>query len=150
MFEFISGRYPLCLEFNDGLIFMITRAALLYLSKQNRLKDVLSSVAGFKQITRRFIAGENIDDAINAIRELNQLGITASFDHLGESISSEAEAAAEVREYLRVLNRIEASGINSNVSVKLTQLGLDIDEALCLRTCNASSKKPHGTITLCE
>ncbi|HYE74549.1 MAG TPA: proline dehydrogenase, partial [Blastocatellia bacterium] len=111
---------------------MITRAALLYLSKQNRLKDVLSSVAGFKQITRRFIAGENIDDAINAIRELNQLGITASFDHLGESISSEAEAAAEVREYLRVLNRIEASGINSNVSVKLTQLGLDIDEALCL------------------
>lgn len=111
---------------------MITRAAILYLSKQNRLKDLLSSVAGFKQITRRFIAGENIDDAINAIRELNQLGITASFDHLGESISSEAEAAAEVREYLRVLNKIEDSGINSNVSVKLTQLGLDIDEALCL------------------
>jgi proline dehydrogenase len=111
---------------------MITRTALLYLSKQNRLKDVLSSFAGFKQITKRFIAGENIDDALNAIRELNAQGITASFDHLGESISSEAEAAAEVREYLRVLSRIDATGINSNVSVKLTQLGLDIDEGLCL------------------
>jgi proline dehydrogenase len=111
---------------------MITRTALLYLSRQNRLKDVLSSFAGFKHITRRFIAGENIDDALEAIRDLNRQGITASFDHLGESISSEAEAAAEVREYLRVLSRIEATGINSNVSVKLTQLGLDIDEALCL------------------
>jgi proline dehydrogenase len=111
---------------------MITRTALLYLSKQRRLKDVLSSFAGFKHITRRFIAGENIDDALEAIRELNRQGITASFDHLGESISSEAEAAAEVREYLRVLGRIEATGIDSNVSVKLTQLGLDIDAGLCL------------------
>jgi len=112
---------------------MITRTALLYLSKQHSLKDFFSRFAAFKKITRRFIAGENIDDAITAIRELNALGITASFDHLGESISSEAEAEVEVREYLRVLNRIEATGIDSNASVKLTQLGLDIDEGLCLR-----------------
>lgn len=112
---------------------MITRSALLYLSRQHRLKDFLSGVPGFRQVTRRFIAGESIDDAISAIRQLNALGITASFDHLGESISSEAEAEADVREYLHVLDRIAATGINSNVSVKPTQLGLDIDESLCLR-----------------
>lgn len=106
---------------------------MLYLSRQRRLKEVLSRFPGFKQITRRFIAGENIDDAIEAIRELNSLGITASFDHLGESISSPAEAESDVVEYLHVLERIDAMRINSNVSVKPTQVGLDIDEALCLR-----------------
>src|SRR5262249_53557848 len=73
----------------------------------------------------------NIDDAIKAIRELNWLGITASFDHLGESTISKVEAESDVREYMRVLDRIELAGVESNVSVKLTQLGLDIDESYC-------------------
>jgi proline dehydrogenase len=112
---------------------MITRTALLYLSRQDGLKDLLTRFDALRRITGRFIAGENIDDAMAAIRDLNAVGITASFDHLGESITSEAEAEQEVREYLRVLGRIEDAGINSNVSVKLTQLGLDIDEDLCYR-----------------
>ena len=112
---------------------MITRTALLYLSRQDGLKDLLTRFDAFRRITGRFIAGENIDHAMAAIRDLNAVGITASFDHLGESITSEAEAEQEVREYLRVLGRIEDAGINSNVSVKLTQLGLDIDEDLCYR-----------------
>ena len=112
---------------------MITRTALLYLSRQDGLKDLLTRFDALRRITNRFIAGENIDDAMAAIRDLNAVGITASFDHLGESITSEAEAEQEVREYLRVLGRIEDAGINSNVSVKLTQLGLDIDEDLCYR-----------------
>jgi proline dehydrogenase len=111
---------------------MVTRTTLLYLSRQHRLKELLSRVPGFKQITRRFIAGENIDDALNAIRELNALGITASFDHLGESISSKAEAETDVVEYLHVLDRIEEEGIASNISIKPTQLGLDVAEELCL------------------
>ncbi|MEP7270503.1 MAG: proline dehydrogenase family protein [Acidobacteriota bacterium] len=112
---------------------MLTRTALLYLSRQHGLKTMLSMFPGFKQVTRRFIAGENIDDALKAIRELNALGITASFDHLGESISSEAEAESDVVEYLHVLDRIAEEGIASNVSVKPTQVGLDIAEDLCLR-----------------
>lgn len=112
---------------------MLTRTALLYLSRKESLKDFFSRFNAFKRITGRFIAGENIDDALVAIRDLNAMGITASFDHLGESITSEAEAEQEVREYLRVLGRIEATGINSNVSVKLTQLGLEIDEGLAYR-----------------
>jgi len=112
---------------------MISRAALLYLSQRHELKSFFTILPGFKQVTRRFIAGENIDDAIIAIRELNRAGITASFDHLGESTTSEAEAESDVREYLHVLERIEGTGVDSNVSVKLTQLGLDIDEDYCLR-----------------
>ena len=112
---------------------MISRAALLYLSQKRELKDFFSRFPGFKQVTRRFIAGENIDDAITAILELNRAGITATFDHLGESTASRAEAEADVREYLRALDRIEATSVNSNVSVKLTQLGLDIDEDYCLQ-----------------
>ena len=112
---------------------MISRAALLYLSQKHELKDFFSKFPGFKQVTRRFIAGENIDDAIAAILELNHAGVTATFDHLGESTTSRRQAETDVREYLRVLDRIEATGVNSNVSVKLTQLGLDIDEDYCLR-----------------
>ncbi|HKQ74938.1 MAG TPA: proline dehydrogenase family protein [Blastocatellia bacterium] len=112
---------------------MISRAALLYLSQKHELKDFFTKLPGFNQVTRRFIAGENIDDAIAAILELNRVGVTATFDHLGESTTSRAEAESDVREYLRVLDRIEATGVNSNVSVKLTQLGLDIDEDYCLQ-----------------
>lgn len=110
---------------------MLTRTALLYLSRQHKLKNYFAYLPGFKQVTRRFIAGENIDDAIIEIRELNVLGISATFDHLGESISSAAEAEADVREYFKVLRRIDETGVNSNVSVKPTQLGLDISEELC-------------------
>jgi proline dehydrogenase len=112
---------------------MISRAALLYLSQKTELKDFFSKLPGFGQVTRRFIAGENIDDAIAAILELNRAGMSATFDHLGESTTSRAEADSDVREYLRVLDHIEDAGVNSNVSVKLTQLGLDIDEDYCLR-----------------
>jgi proline dehydrogenase len=126
---------------------MVTRTALLYLSRQHRLKDYFSFLPGFKQVTRRFIAGENIDDAIKEIQELNKLGITATFDHLGESTTSEAEAEADVREYFRVLRRIDETGVNSNVSVKPTQLGLDISEALCKRNIRriVEEAKRYGT-----
>ncbi len=110
---------------------MLTRTALLYLSRQHSFKNYFAYLPGFKQVTRRFIAGENIDDAIVAIKELNALGISATFDHLGESTTSEAEAEADVREYFHVLRRIDETGVNSNVSVKPTQLGLDISEDLC-------------------
>src|SRR5262249_14092978 len=112
---------------------MISRAALLYLSQKQELKRFFSKFPGFRQVTRRFIAGENIDDAITTILELNRAGVTATFDHLGESTTSRAEAESDVREYLRVLDRIETTGVDSNVSVKLTQLGLDIDENYCLQ-----------------
>jgi proline dehydrogenase len=125
---------------------MISRAALLYLSQKNELKDFFSRLPGFSRVTSRFIAGENIDDAIAAILELNQAGMAATFDHLGESTTSQAEAESDVREYMRVLDRIENTGVNSNVSVKLTQLGLDIDKDYCLQNARriVEAARRHG------
>lgn len=112
---------------------MLTRSALIYLSRQEGLKDFATWFSLFKKLTTRFIAGETIDEAIAAIREVNAHGCTASFDHLNESVNSAGETEAEVSEYLNVLAQIDETGINSNVSIKLTQFGLEIDPELAYR-----------------
>lgn len=112
---------------------MITRSALLYLSQQEGLKDFAARFTPFKKLTTRFVAGENIEEAIAAIRQINERGCSASFDHLNEAVTEKREAAAETREYLTVLARIEETGINSNVSIKLSQFGLQIDPELAHR-----------------
>jgi proline dehydrogenase len=109
---------------------MVTRSALLFLSRQEGLKDFMTGFSLFKNMTTRFVAGEDIEEAIAAIRELNSKGCTASFDHLNESVNSPEEAEDEVREYLQILSRIDETGIRSNVSIKLTQFGLEIDPEL--------------------
>ena len=112
---------------------MVTRSALIYLARQEWLKEYATKLGLFKRLTTRFIAGETIDEAVAAIRDLNAHGCTASFDHLNESVASIAETEAEVREYLDVLARIDETGIDSNVSIKLTQFGLEIDPDLAYR-----------------
>ena len=112
---------------------MLTRGALIYLSRHEGLKDFAARFSLFKKLTTRFIAGESIDEAVVAIRELNARGCSASFDHLNESVGSVAETEAEVTEYLDVLASISETGINSNVSIKLTQFGLEIDPELAYR-----------------
>src|SRR5437588_5887381 len=112
---------------------MITRSALIYLSRQEGLKEFAAKFSLFKKLTTRFIAGENIAEAVSAIREINTRGCSASFDHLNESVQSVEGTEDEVREYLNVLERIDATGINSNVSIKLTQFGLEIDPELAYR-----------------
>jgi proline dehydrogenase len=116
---------------------MVTRSALLYLSRHEGLKDFAVRFRPFKRMTRRFVAGEDIEEAIAAIREINKLGCTASFDHLNESVASEAETHEEVREYLNILARIDETGIRSNVSIKLTQFGLDIDPELAYKNARS-------------
>lgn len=123
---------------------MISRTALLYLSQKHGLKDLFIKLPGFKQVTRRFIAGENIEAAIVTIKEMNKLGITATFDHLGESTTNRTEAEADVSEYVRLLERIDSTKVDSNVSVKLTQLGLDIDEAFCLENTRQIVAEAHA------
>jgi len=112
---------------------MVTRNALLYLSRREGLKDFATRFRFFKKMTTRFVAGENIEEAIAAIREINAKGCSASFDHLNESVANAAETQEEVREYLQILSRIEDTGINSNVSIKLTQFGLEIDPELAYK-----------------
>jgi proline dehydrogenase len=110
---------------------MVTKSAFLYLSKSEGFKKFLTRFQSFNNVTRRFVAGEELADAVEAIRQLNRRGISASFDHLGESITSEVETRKEVNEYVRVLDSIHESRLDSNVSVKLTQLGLDVSQDLC-------------------
>lgn len=109
----------------------MTRSALLYLSKSEGMKSFLTRFKSFNRVTSRFVAGESVADAVEAIRELNRNGLSASFDHLGESITSKAATRDEVLEYLRILDLIESNTLESNVSVKLTQLGLDVNSELC-------------------
>jgi len=107
------------------------KTVLLYLSKSEGFKKFLTRFKSFNNVTSRFVAGENLEDAVEAIRQLNKKGITSSFDHLGESIKSESETHREVDEYVRVLDSIAENKLDSNVSVKLTQLGLDVSRDLC-------------------
>ena len=116
---------------------MVTRSALIYLSRQEGLKDFAARFRPFKKLTTRFVAGETIEEAIAAIRELNAEGCTASFDHLNESVANAVEAAAEVTEYLRILGRIDETAIHSNVSIKLTQFGLELDKEIAYKNARA-------------
>ena len=120
---------------------MITRSALLYLSEQEGLKDFAARFTPFKKLTTRFVAGEDIEEAIAAIRQVNERGCTASFDHLNESVNDQKEAAAETQEYLTVLSRIDETGIRSNVSIKLSQFGLQIDPELAYRNARTVAQE---------
>ena len=107
------------------------RSFLIYLSKAAWAQRL---VVGWKfawQVASRFVAGTTIGDAINAVRELNANGINATLDHLGESTSTRAEAVKAADDVLELLDQINASGVRANVSVKLTQIGLALDESLC-------------------
>jgi len=85
-----------------------------------------------RSFARRFIAGETIEEAIVAARQIEQSGLTQTLDLLGESVASIAEADVATRAYLEVLDKIVAAGIGRNISLKLTQLGLTIDRATCV------------------
>ena len=122
---------------------MISRSALLYLSRKEGLKDFATSFRPFKKLTTRFVAGETIDEVVHYIRQINVEGCTASFDHLNESVNTVAEAEHEVQEYLNILARIEETQINSNVSIKLTQFGLGLDPELAYKNARRVVEDAH-------
>ena len=113
------------------------RKALLWLSERQGIFNFVKGNGLARRFASRFVAGETIESAIDAVREVNRKGITASLDLLGESVSQESEAAAARDEYLRMLTRINETDVNSNVSIKLTQMGFDISEELCLANMRA-------------
>jgi proline dehydrogenase len=85
-----------------------------------------------KGFAGRFVAGETLDTALDAVRQLNSKGITATLDLLGESVTNEKEARESALAYLEMLDRIQDHRYQANVSVKLTAMGLDISEDLCV------------------
>jgi proline dehydrogenase len=107
------------------------RHGLLWLSEQQKVFNFVRRNRLARKFASRFVAGETIDEAVRAARDLRERGISPSLDLLGESVSVEAEAIAARDQYLEILDRMAAQGVEVNVSVKLTQMGFDIGEDLC-------------------
>lgn len=110
---------------------LMLRSTLLALSQSPRVARFVIHNRLSRRVVRRFVAGERLDDAMAAVRALNHAGRLASLDCLGESVSSESEARSAARAYSDMFDRIAAEKLTCNVSLKLTQLGLDIRPSLC-------------------
>jgi len=106
----------------------VLREALLFLSESNLFRRIAHEFPFAQTAARRFVAGESIDDAVEAARALNRAGMAVTLDYLGESVRSREEARAAADVYVRLLDRIAAERLDANVSLKLTQMGQDIDE----------------------
>jgi proline dehydrogenase len=107
------------------------RSLLLYLSRQASIFRFVRNNRLARSFAQRFVAGETEQEALAAVASLNGMGITASLDLLGESVTNEAEARAAGNAYLHLLDSIAATGADANVSLKLTQMGFDLGEDLC-------------------
>ena len=110
-----------------------SKAFFYALSRSAPLKRLASryGLATSESFASRFIAGETIEAAIETSRRLQAQGLLITLDYLGESVRTLEEAAAATREYVRLIDIIVASGIERNISLKLTQLGIDVDRATC-------------------
>jgi len=107
---------------------------LTALSRSKTLKRLASTygMATPRSFARRFIAGERIEEAIDAGRALEARGMRLTLDYLGESVTTTEQATAATREYARLIDVVVTSGIERNISLKLSQLGLAIDRATCV------------------
>jgi proline dehydrogenase len=98
------------------------RNALLYLSSQPRVFKFVRRNSMAKSFANRFVAGETLETALAAVKQLNSKGITATLDLLGESVHSEGEARDGARQYIQMLDEIQRQKLNANASVKLTAM----------------------------
>src|SRR5260370_24817594 len=108
-----------------------TRGLLLAASQNGWLRKRASRYTFVKRSVSRFMPGETLDDAITAARELKKKRIASVLTHLGENISDKQEAANVTEHYQQVLARIRAENLDTDISVKLSQLGLDLSPELC-------------------
>jgi proline dehydrogenase len=109
------------------------RSFFIYLSKATWAQKLITKWGFAWRMASRFVAGETCADAIRAIRQLNEKGINATLDHLGEHTSTVEEADRATEDILTILNEIDKAGVRANVSIKLTQIGMGLDEEICRR-----------------
>lgn len=107
------------------------RSLFIFLSKIIWLRRLMSNWGIARRTASRFVAGETLQDALEVVRVLNDRGMNATLDHLGENTSSLEEAQATTTVILKMLGELERSGLRSNISIKLTQIGLLLDEQIC-------------------
>ena len=126
---------------------MVLKDTLLYLAQNENLRNFVVHNKATRGVSRRFVAGEALDEAIRASKSLNQRGIRVALDLLGENVSDDKEAQAAARNYIAALDSIKETGIDANISIKLTALGLDISQDLCEQNVHAilEHAKAQGT-----
>lgn len=107
------------------------RSLLIYLSKASWARKLVTRWRFAWRAASRFVAGEKLDDAIRVVRQLNQKGINATLDHLGEHTTTAEEAGKAAQDIIKILEGISEAGVRANVSIKLTQIGLALSEELC-------------------
>lgn len=120
---------------------MLFRDLFLALSTNRLVAQAVTGFPAFKRMSRRFVAGETLDEAIQAVANLQSLNLHVTLDHLGESVTEEGMARAAAAAYLAALDGIDRSGISCHVSLKLTQMGLDLSRDLCLANLRAILEK---------
>jgi proline dehydrogenase len=131
------------------------RRLILAASRNGTVKSVVAGAPVSRSVVKRFVAGESVDDAVRASRELTAAGLTVSLDHLGEDTLDAGQADATVKAYLVLLERLSAAGLSAGgraeVSVKLTAVGQAIDASMALdnarRICEAA-RSASTTVTL--
>ena len=109
----------------------LMRSALLMASQNSWLREKAPRYKFIRRSVERFLPGESLDDALAAARRLADARIGTLLTHLGENVTDPAEAEGVTNHYLEVLGRIRTAGLPSEISVKLTQLGLDLDAGIC-------------------
>ncbi len=115
---------------------LVGRSVLTFTSRAS-VRKVFSESAAGRRLSLRFVAGETIDDAAATATSLNEMGAQVSLDHLGEHVTDAQSAVSARDDYLKCLDRIHESGLDANVSVKLTQLGLGLDDDLAVESLGA-------------
>jgi proline dehydrogenase len=120
------------------------RRALVSASESQWLRDHATRLGFIRRAATRFLPGESVDAAIVAARRLAQDGITTLLTHLGENVRDRAETDAVTKQYLRLIDRIRAESLPSEVSVKLTQLGLDLDREFCFTNLAKLIDRSHS------
>jgi proline dehydrogenase len=107
------------------------RRLLLFLSRQKGLRSWMETSRLARKVSSRFVAGETLAEAMVVSRRVNSEGISVTLDHLGENVTSLAEAASSRDVYLETLDQLSKNGIQGNVSLKLSQFGIDLSEDAC-------------------
>lgn len=113
------------------------RAILLYFSEASWARNLIMNFFVARRVARRFVAGETLEEAAAVVKKLNAQGLTVTLDYLGESVHTEADARQAVEQYRRILDAINKHDLQATVSLKLTQLGLDLAEQTCLANMQA-------------
>lgn len=110
----------------------ITRRAVLSVADQAKVREIFETNPQARKLVSRFVAGETLEEALAVAKDLQKDGITITLDQLGENVNSEEAASAAVVGYVDTLQQLAANGLDPNISVKLTMLGMDLGDQIAL------------------